>query len=246
MARSAATPTPVIDTRVNAPLETATATRRPAEVRPMGAGDRPGSDLLGAATTDSCLITGSEPAEAIGGGVAIVHDAMRKDVTTCGLLRKSATERASIRRPYSGIRKVPIPSPPWTSFCRRAASHVERGGIHRRLPRVAGGPGLPGSGRWCRRRGFTRRHPGARAGLGDRIRLTVVDNPATDPIGGLWLAAALATEAEVLVRADAHTDVRPRLRPPIRRGARRRPGRCRGRTDGPQRPIRRSDRRWPG
>jgi hypothetical protein len=43
----------------------------------MGAGDRPNSDLFGPATADPSLITRSESAEAIGGGVVIVHDAMR-------------------------------------------------------------------------------------------------------------------------------------------------------------------------
>jgi succinoglycan biosynthesis protein ExoA len=41
-----------------------------------------------------------------------------------------------------------------------------------------------------------------------RMRLRVVDNPATVQSEGLWLAAH-ATEAEVLVRADAHTVYAP-------------------------------------
>ena len=53
----------------------------------MGACDRPGSNLLGTATADTCLISGSEPAKAIGGGVAIVHDALRKDARAPALLR---------------------------------------------------------------------------------------------------------------------------------------------------------------
>ena len=43
----------------------------------MGASHRPSGDLLGAAAADPCLVSGSEPAEAIGSGVAIVHDAKR-------------------------------------------------------------------------------------------------------------------------------------------------------------------------
>ena len=38
----------------------------------------------------------------------------------------------------------------------------------------------------------------------DRINLTLVDNPAQVQSEGLWLAAT-ATDAEILVRADAHT-----------------------------------------
>jgi succinoglycan biosynthesis protein ExoA len=38
----------------------------------------------------------------------------------------------------------------------------------------------------------------------DRLRLSIVDNPARIQSEGLWIAAG-ATEAEILVRADAHT-----------------------------------------
>ena len=64
----------------------------------MGAGNRPGSDLLGSATADASLISGSEPAEAIGGGVSIVHDCMRKDGTARGLLRIGAATAATAAR----------------------------------------------------------------------------------------------------------------------------------------------------